>query len=141
MKKKSPSLVSPLLLAAILTLSSIAQADENSQNTEYPYGEKVGSKALNGITNMTTAVLEIPKNIINTTNNSNIIYGVTGGLFKGIIHMLGRLSTGLVDVITMPIPTYPISEPAYIWDDFDTDTSYKPLFRLDTTVRKKETNE
>ncbi len=96
------------------------------------YGGKVGNKALNAFANLTAGVLEIPKNIINTTNQSNIVYGVVGGLFKGLIHTGGRIGVGIADLVTIPLPTKPIAQPIYIWEDFDVDTAYGPVFRLDT---------
>lgn len=103
-----------------------------ANETQYrSYGGKVGHKALNAFANLTTGVLEIPKNIINTTNKSNIIYGAVGGLFKGMVHTAGRIGVGITDLITIPLPTKPIAQPAYIWDDFDVDTTYGPVFRLD----------
>ena len=119
------SIFKSALVVFLLLCSVSIQADE-----EDSYGEIVGHKALNGFTNMTTAVLEIPKNIINTTNESNIFYGVVGGLSKGIINTLGRMTSGLTDFITAPIPTKQFVHPAYIWDDFDQDTTYGKVFRL-----------
>ncbi len=95
------------------------------------YGSIVGNKALNAFANLTTSVLEIPKNMINTTNQSNVIYGTIGGLFKGLIHTAGRIGVGITDLLTIPIPTRPIAQPEYIWDNFDVDTTYGPVFRLD----------
>lgn len=100
----------------------------NSQNPSY--GSEVGAKALNGFTNLATGVLEVPKNIINTSNQSNIFYGIIGGLFKGLVHTAGRLAVGLTDLVTFPLPTKPIAQPLYIWDDFDVDTTYGDVFRL-----------
>lgn len=97
------------------------------------YGSKVGNKALNAFANLTTSVLEIPKNIINTTNKSNIVYGTVGGLFKGLVHTAGRIGVGIADLVTIPLPTKPIAQPMYIWDNFDVDTTYGPVFRLDPT--------
>lgn len=94
------------------------------------YGGKVGNKALSAFANLTTCVLEIPKNIINTSNKSNVFYGVIGGLFKGLVHTAGRIGVGVADLITIPLPTKPIAQPEYIWDDFDVDTHYGPAFRL-----------
>ncbi|MFK5950031.1 MAG: exosortase system-associated protein, TIGR04073 family, partial [Methylococcales bacterium] len=76
----------PFLLLSLLVSSAPSLAGEQQS-----YGDKVGKKALNSFSNLTTAVLEIPKNIINTTNESNIAYGITGGLFKGVIHTIGRV--------------------------------------------------
>jgi len=95
------------------------------------YGSKVGNKALNAFANLTTGVLEIPKNMINTSNQSNVIFGAIGGLFKGLVHTAGRIGVGIVDLVTIPLPTQPIARPEYIWDDFDVDTTYGPIFRLD----------
>ncbi len=133
-----------IILSLLLTLSSTSfaydhqnygagvrhKAQNSFSNNQQSYGAEVGHKALNGFANMTTSILEIPKNIINTTNDSNIVYGVVGGFGKGIVNTLGRVMTGLTDLITAPIPTKPIVDPAYIWDDFDADTSYGEIFRL-----------
>ncbi len=117
---------SALVLTGCLILNAhSALADEPS------YGSQVGHKALNGFANITTAVLEIPKNIINTTNDSNIAWGFVGGLTKGILNTGGRIVVGATDLITAPVPTRPIANPAYIWDDFDQDTQYGSVFRLD----------
>jgi len=115
----------PLLLLSLLMVSTSSFSDEQQS-----YGSQVGDKALSGFTNLTTAVLEIPKNIINTTNNSNIILGSVGGLAKGMIHTVGRMMAGLTDLVTAPLATKPIAQPAYIWEDFDIDTIYGDVFRL-----------
>lgn len=101
------------------------------------YGSKVGNKALNAVANLTTSVLEIPKNIINTTNKSNVFYGIVGGVFKGMVNMGGRMGVGIADLLTIPLPTQPIAQPLYIWDNFDLDTTYGPVFRLDLTPEEE----
>lgn len=116
----------PIMLLSLLLTSTSCFAEHGQQS----YGSQVGHKALNGFTNMTTAILEIPKNIINTTNDSNIILGSVGGLAKGIVNTAGRMLTGLTDFVTSPLPTKPIVQPEYIWDDFDLDTTYGENFRL-----------
>ncbi len=116
----------PLFLLIVLVLSiSTVYAEEHES---YPRG--VLDKAGNGFANLISAPLELPKNIINTTNKSNIVYGVVGGIFKGFVHMAGRMGVGLVDLITAPIPTKPIIHPPLIWDDFDVDTQYGDVLRL-----------
>ncbi len=109
----------------------IVGADDSRQQSSY--GEKVGNKALNAFANLTTSTLEMPKNIINTMNQSNFFYGVFGGFIKGLVNTLGRTGCGIADLITFPLPTRPIAYPVYIWDDFDVDTSYGEVFRLDKT--------
>ena len=99
------------------------------------YGQKVGNKALNAFANLTTSPLEMPKNIINTMNQSNFFYGVFGGFIKGLVNTLGRTGCGIADFITLPLPTQPIAYPVYIWNDFDVDTTYGEVFRLDNTQK------
>ena len=99
------------------------------------YGEKVGNKALVAFANLTTSPLEIPKNIINTMNQSNFFYGVFGGFLKGLVNTLGRTGCGIADLITLPLPTKPVAYPVYIWDDFDVDTTYGEVYRLNKTQK------
>jgi putative exosortase-associated protein (TIGR04073 family) len=113
------------------TYTPITSADDSLQ--QLSYGQKVGNKALNAFANLTTSPLELPKNIINTMNQSNFFYGVFGGFIKGLVNTLGRAGCGIADLITFPIPTRPIAYPVYIWDDFDIDTTYGEVFRLDKT--------
>jgi putative exosortase-associated protein (TIGR04073 family) len=114
------------------TFPSANNANDAQQQT---FGQKGNNKALNAFANLTTSTLEIPKNIINTMNQSNFFYGVFGGFLKGLVNTLGRTGCGIVDFITLPLPTQPIVYPEYIWDDFDVDTSYGPVFRLDKTYK------
>ena len=115
------------------TYTPITQTDETLQQSSY--GKKIGNKALNAFANLTTSPLELPKNIINTMNQSNFFYGVFGGFIKGLVNTLGRTGCGIVDLITFPLPTKPIAYPVYIWDDFDIDTTYGEVFRLDRTPK------
>lgn len=110
----------------LLLTSSSAMAEH-----EESYGAQVGDKALHGFANLTTSALEIPKNIINTTNQSNVAYGFVGGTAKGILNTVGRMMVGLTDLITAPLPTKRFIHPGYVWDDFDADTTYGEVFRLE----------
>lgn len=117
----------PLLLIGLL----MSMSPSSYANDQQSYGSKVGHKAANGLANVTTAFLELPKCIINATNDSNLIWGVVGGTMQGVLNMLGRIGVGLNDLVTAPIPTKPVAYPVYIWNDFDQDTTYGELFRLD----------
>ena len=144
--------VSLLFTTLFMTYTPMTQADMQQQDYDYQsaytpivgaddsrqqssYGEKVGNKALNAFANLTTSTLEMPKNIINTMNQSNFFYGVFGGFIKGLVNTLGRTGCGIADLITFPLPTRPIAYPVYIWDNFDVDTSYGEVFRLDKTQK------
>jgi len=99
------------------------------------YGRKTGNKALNALANLGGSVFEVPKNIINTTNDSNIFYGITGGLAKGLINTVGRMSVGITDLVTAPIPTKPIAYPVYAWENTKRDTTYGNIFELDLSEK------
>lgn len=132
MKKLTlPILILSLLMSSVPCFAGEQdKPEQQSYESKESYASKVGYKALNGFANITTAILEIPKNVINTTNNSNAILGPIGGLMKGIVNTFGRVIIGVTDLATAPIPTLPMAQPEYIWDDFDIDTSYGPAFRL-----------
>lgn len=119
MKRPIRYLVSLLLI--LLMTCSMAQAEPAES-----YGQTVGRKLLNGLGNITTGIAEVPKNVIIVSNESNFAYGFVGGTFKGLIVTAGRMGVGLLDLITAPIPTYPIVYPAYVWDDFYADTTFGP---------------
>lgn len=111
-----------IMLIGFFTAATPAQAEPADES----YGEIFGRKVLSGLANITTGVAEIPKNIIIVNNQSNFAYGLIGGGFKGILNMAGRMGVGVVDLISSPIPTYPIVYPNYVWDDFYAETTYGP---------------
>jgi putative exosortase-associated protein (TIGR04073 family) len=128
-----------LLSAATLGLPTSVYAEEMEvQKTnciaQQSYADKMEDKALNGITNIGTAILEMPKNTINTVNESNIVYGIVGGAIKGMLHTAGRMTAGLVDLATFWLPTEPILQPGKIWDDFDEETTYGKTFRVEKNL-------
>lgn len=114
-------IVASILLSAVCLVGSVAQAEPVER-----YGDVVARKALNGMANITTGFAEVPKNVIIYNNEYNVVFGVLGGSLKGLLHMIGRLGVGMFDLFTAPIPTYPIVNPAYVWDDFYTETVYGP---------------
>lgn len=155
MKNNSRRLIPWLLSAALTALPATASAQgydgyttpmrgaqylpyQPAQEDGLPptasYGEKIGHKAASGFANLGTSWLEIPKNIINTHNQSNLAYGLVGGTIKGILNTTGRALVGAVDLITFWLPTKPIPNPPFVWQDFDADTTYGPIFRLRETA-------
>ena len=89
------------------------------------YPTKVGEKLVHGIANVVTGVAEVPKTMMVTGRQKGATYGMTTGFFTGLVHMVGRLATGALDIATFMVPTTPIPQPEYIWDDFDKETTYK----------------
>ena len=104
---------------------------------EPDYGEAVRYKLGAGFSNMLLGMGEIPKNVINTANESNALFGVTGGVVKGILHTMGRTLAGAVDVLTFPAPTKPITTPVFIWQNWRTETSYGPYFTAQKALPPK----
>ncbi len=129
-----------IVLGALLAVMNPAVSDSMPGQTYYPpvksqpapesYGQTISTKLGSGFSNVTLAIVEVPKNIINTTNEVNLALGVTGGVFKGFLHTAGRTMAGLVDVLTFPIPTVPITNPPFPWQDFTRETKYNPLFKF-----------
>ena len=105
-----------LLVVLFLLLPGMAMA------SDYPV--KVGEKLANGVANAVTGVVEIPKTMMVTGRKKGATYGMTAGFFIGIVHTLGRSLTGALDIATFLVPTTPIINPAYVWDDFDRETTY-----------------
>jgi len=113
------------ILASLLIFSPISYAEKS-------YGEKIAEKTTRGLSNLSLSLIEVPKGIIKTSNDTNAIYGFTGGLFLGMINTLGRSGVGALELITFPLATKPIVQPVHPWQEYLTlHTSYHNLFDLD----------
>jgi putative exosortase-associated protein (TIGR04073 family) len=146
-------LVTGFLTGLALSYASTVLAEQVYQGQPYPaqgtlyqqqpqqrsYAQKIGRKALNGAINIPTAPLEVPKSMINNVNAASndlgdgyIVYGIVGGVIEGGLQTAFRAAAGVVDLATFLIPTKPIVQPQYVWDDFyETRSSYGDVFRLD----------
>ncbi len=107
-------------LRAIFSLPNAAMAEG-----EPDYLDKVGGKLENGIANAVGGFVEIPRTVMITSRSDGPSYGMTVGLLTGILHTLGRTVYGVVDMATFMIPTKPMIDPDYVWNDFDRMTTYK----------------
>lgn len=112
------------LLLFMLLISSVAQGQAGDS-----YADQVGEKLGTGFSNLMLGWLELPKNVILTYNQSNFALATTGGTIKGVLHSLGRVGAGLLDVISAPYPTQPITNPQYVWQKFDLETQYYGVFK------------
>lgn len=100
------------------------------------YDIKIRRKLGIGFGNVVSSWLEIPKTMINTYNQTNFWFGISGGLIKGLVNTGGRVLTGTLDVLTFYVPTQPVPQPKLVWEDFDADTRYGEAFRLDTNGKE-----
>ncbi|BCG64626.1 MAG: hypothetical protein methR_P2413 [Methyloprofundus sp.] len=118
-----------LLACIFLSFSSVSIAEEPVKAS---YGSKIGHKALRGLSNVTLGFFEIPKNMIKITNESNFVFGVTGGFLLGSVNTFGRFTVGALDLLTFPLATKPIAQPVHPWQNYlAVDTEYNDLFALD----------
>lgn len=122
-----------ILLPLLLTSFFFAHAPvSNANGTEdNNYDQQVKAKALSGLANIGAGFLEIPKNIINISNDTNVVWGVVGGAPYGGLLMAGRIVSGFADLATCFFPTTPITNPVYVWDDFDKNTTFGDALRLE----------
>lgn len=126
MRKNKHALFITLITVLLVFFSPLSSAEQQS------YGDKTSDKFARSMSNIGLSVLEIPKNIINRTNESNVFYGLVGGGFQGVLNMGGRMGVGLLDLLTLPLPTKPITDPLHPWQQyFEKDTQYENIFVLD----------
>ena len=78
-----------------------------------------------GFTNIVTAPLEIPKQTITSVQEGdqkvrNIAAASFGGFFKGLVYALGRMGSGLFDVLTSNFDRNgdPLMTPEYVLDEW-----------------------
>jgi putative exosortase-associated protein (TIGR04073 family) len=81
-----------------------------------------GQKAGRGLAAMTTPFLEIPGNIIETSERDGPLAGWTAGLAKGLGMTIVRPPVGFYELVTAPIAApknfEPILQPEYPWSYF-----------------------
>lgn len=129
--KNKPSLY--LVALAAVAFSHVVSAEEvytpAATPSEKPYFTKVTDKFIGGFTNLFTGLVEVPKNIADSSKKTNFVVGAAGGLLNGTLHTLGRTAAGVFDVLTAPIPIASMVEPQYVWSDFDKPTTYGSHFK------------
>jgi putative exosortase-associated protein (TIGR04073 family) len=67
---------------------------------------------------------EIPKNIINISDDSGFLMGVTVGTLRGVFHGVGRTLLGVADFLTAPFGANDYVAPGLPWERFTEDTRY-----------------
>ena len=98
--------------------------------TASSYPAKMGVKLGNGVTNVVTGMVEIPKNIIIASRTESPAYAATAGVMTGLLQMVGRTLCGGVDLVTFMIPTKPIVRPGFVWQNFKQETTYGTNWEL-----------
>ncbi|GAB4258963.1 MAG: hypothetical protein Kow0065_08840 [Methylomicrobium sp.] len=108
------------ILVGALTAASPSYADDHQPSYLAGFTEKVTQ----GFFNVTTGFIELPKNIINISSDSNILMGMSWGVVRGVAHSVSRTVIGAAELITSPIPTDDYITPPFVWERFSEDTRY-----------------
>lgn len=117
------------MLRSLLILSTLFLFSPQAVMAE-SYPAKAGGKLANGIANVVTGIVEIPKTIVITSRSEGVAYGATAGIMMGIMQMVGRTLHGALDVATFVVPTKPLVTPDYVWKDFNKETTYSSDLQL-----------
>jgi putative exosortase-associated protein (TIGR04073 family) len=82
------------------------------------YAQDATKKLGRGLVNILTGWVELPKNIYETSVESNPLAGLTIGLAKGLGMTVVRTGAGIYETVTFPFPLpqeyKPILEPEYV---------------------------
>jgi putative exosortase-associated protein (TIGR04073 family) len=74
-----------------------------------------------GLANAVTGMLELPQSIVDVSEEEGALAAVTYGVAKGIAMSFVRMTVGVYEVVTFPIPLpfdyAPIVEPEFMMDD------------------------
>lgn len=82
------------------------------------FAQDAAKKLGRGVVNILTGWIELPKNIYETSVQSNPLAGITIGLAKGLGMTVVRTGAGVYETATFPLPLpkeyKPILEPEYV---------------------------
>jgi len=119
--------ISSILLILLFSASQVHATEDITANV---YMHRAGTKILSGVVNVATGWIELPKNIsLWNQKDENILEGTAEGILWGIVHTASRTASGAIDLVTFWIPTFPIPEPLYVFDNFSRESEYH-AFRM-----------
>jgi putative exosortase-associated protein (TIGR04073 family) len=114
---RSTRSVRPLAVALTLAIAAFGFAGDAAAKYDAP--RKFGR----GLAGMTCGFLELPGNVVETTEKQGIGYGLTIGVAKGLGMIVARELIGVYEFVTAPFPApagyKPILQPEYPWGYFD----------------------
>lgn len=109
-------------ILAACALSGVLMAAPAAHAESYLTG--FSNKISQGLANIAFGFVELPKNVINISDDQNIFVGMTWGIIRGTAHGVTRTLIGGAELLTSPIPTSDYASPAYVWDRFSEDSRY-----------------
>ncbi|WP_345789895.1 exosortase system-associated protein, TIGR04073 family [Nitrosomonas sp. JL21] len=119
------------IISILLILHPFAsQVYASEEITANIYMHRAGTKILSGVVNVATGWMELPKNIgLWNQKDENILEGTAEGILWGLVHTASRTASGAIDLVTFWIPTFPIPEPLFVFDNFSKESEYH-AFRM-----------
>ena len=109
-KMKKGALRGIIVILALMFVLNLWSTNCYSQNPIKKLGR--------GVANIITGWVEIPKNVYETSQDENILMGLTIGLAKGLGMSVIRTGAGIYDAVTFPFPIpqdyEPLLEPEYV---------------------------
>ena len=112
-----------VLSAAVMLTLALAQPVKAAPraSAEQDTGRLVMTKLFRGVANLTTGWMEIPKQMIQTSNEKGFWKGISWGFAKGLGWAMGRTATGAYEIVTFPFPIpedyHPVIHPEYVLSD------------------------
>ncbi|MCX5715866.1 MAG: exosortase system-associated protein, TIGR04073 family [Candidatus Omnitrophica bacterium] len=101
-----------IAIAAVLIILNMATPS---------FAQDPAKKLGRGLVNILTGWVELPKNIYDTSVQSNPLAGITIGLAKGLGMTIVRTGAGVYDTATFPFPLpkeyKPVLEPEYVMEE------------------------
>ncbi|MDD5034312.1 MAG: exosortase system-associated protein, TIGR04073 family [Methylococcaceae bacterium] len=123
-----------IFAATLLTgLSTATYANHHAERPSQGYPSAIAEKLGGGVVNAATGWVEIPHTLYAASNQDGPALGLTLGFFKGVVHTLGRSLNGVMDIVTFPIPSKPMINPHFVWENFERETSYNSTWELYNT--------
>lgn len=111
------------LLLLLLVFALQAKADDTV--TTSAYFERAGLKLTSGFANVLTGWMELPKNIgMWQRKTDDGITATSEGVLRGLVHTASRTASGVIDVVTFWLPTFPTPSPPFIWEDYSVESKY-----------------
>lgn len=109
-----------LVMASAIADNAFADRYKSTDNsTPQEVADGMGTKLLRGVANIGTGWVELPKQIYYETKDEGWGKGLTLGPVKGIIMTIVRTGTGVLEVLTFPVPYPdfygPYFDPPYVW--------------------------
>jgi putative exosortase-associated protein (TIGR04073 family) len=116
MTKGVKGVIASVLILCLIAVAFPAFAQEGSVI------EKMGKKLGRGIVNIVTGWVELPKNIYDTSvDTNNPLMGITYGTLKGLGMTVVRTGAGAYDTVTflfpMPQDYSPLLQPEFVFNE------------------------